>query len=839
MQKHPGQALLSIFGIALGVAVIIAIDIANSSAGKAFDLSMETVSGKATHRITGGVSGVPDSIFTHLKVDLGLRQVAPVVEGYVRLDSGGTFTLMGIDPFAEEPFRDFSSLREMISGNEIGGFLNDKNSVIISQKTAENLKLKLGDTLRAISAGISSNLVISGILKSSANDNSTNDNSALSRLIITHISNAQEILGSVGYLSRIDIIAPGNDDEFIEKLRSELPDGIYIENSRSGNETTEQMTSAFKTNLTSMSLLALMVGMFLIYNTMTFAVVRRRRLIGLMRSIGVTGRNIFNMIMLEALLLGLLGTLAGIVMGIVLGNVMLELVTRTINDLYFVLSVKGTSISPLSLGKGVTAGIIGTLLAAWMPAHEATKAPPRATMSRSEKEKSLLNLIPRYTAAAVILMAIGTLILLLPMRNIYAAYVGIVFLIIGFSLFSPLAVKYFSLLFAYIGVKTLGFTGKMASISIIKHISRTAIAIAALAIAVAAAIGVGTMIESFRSTVINWLEFRLKADVYVSVPSNISRFNDGTFSPRIADEILAIPEVQHINRYREFRLTHEGKVIHILAAKLHHFDHESFKMADGDNEAIWTKFRDNENVLVTETFAYKNDINVGDSLEIPTDRGLAKFPVAAIYYEYSSDIGLVLISKNVYDKYFDDRLLSGVAVFAKPNADIDALMEKIHDLGGEVALVIRPNAELLRSSVEIFDRTFIITGVLQLLAVGVAFMGILSALMALQMERQRELGILRAIGLTPRQLRVMIIYQTGVMGFIAAVIAIPLGQILALALTNIINKRSFGWSLDFEFSWIIVLQAVGVSVASALLAGLYPAWKMSRTSPAEALRNED
>lgn len=831
--KHPGQVLLSIFGIALGVAVVISIDIANSSAEKAFDISMDRISGKATHFISGGTKGVPDSIYIAIKSKYKIANSAPIVETYVKdVETSITYNLLGIDPFEEAPFREFTASLSKGNNIEISSFLSKKNSVVISQETSASISKSVGDTIRIIINGEFHNLLIVGILK----PDDANANSALRNLIITDISNAQELIGFENSISKIDLIISEDEAAEIEAI---LPDGVFINSSNSRSETANQMTSAFKTNLTSMSLLALIVGMFLIYNTMTFSVVQRRRLIGLMRSIGVTKSQISKMILIESSIIGLIGTILGVIIGIFLGVAMLNLVTQTINDLYFVMTVKEYELNPLSIVKGVLVGIMATLIATYLPIKEATNTPARNVLSRSAIEAKITSNIRKYNLLGFLAILFGVIILSLPSKNIYVSYFGIVPLIIGFTLLTPFTIKLVSKHSAPLFKKIFSSIGKMAALGIQSQMSRSMTAIAALAIAVSAAIGVGTMVNSFRGTVIDWLEFRLKADIYVSVPSNIARFNDGVFSRELAGKVAALDGVERMNYYREFKTNYQGKTYHILSAKVNTFSRETFKLSKGNNDNVWDNFENKDHIMVTETYAYKNNVTIGDTIELPTDRGIKKFPIAAVYYEYSSDMGLIFISQNTYFKYFDDRMLSGIAVFLKDGINADSLMQKIQSLAGaDQKLVVRSNKELLTSSIVIFDRTFIITNVMQLLAVGVAFMGILSALTALQLERMRELSIMRAVGLTPGQLRYKVILQTGLMGFISGILALPLGNILAYVLINVINKRSFGWSLEFKFNPEIMLQALLLAIVSSILAGIYPAYKMSKTPTAYALRNE-
>ncbi|HEU5088086.1 MAG TPA: ABC transporter permease, partial [Roseiflexaceae bacterium] len=190
-----------------------------------------------------------------------------------------------------------------------------------------------------------------------------------------------------------------------------------------------------------------------------------------------------------------------------------------------------------------------------------------------------------------------------------------------------------------------------------------------------------------------------------------------------------------------------------------------------------------------------------------------------------------------------DTAVTSLGVYAAPGQDVDRLVRDLRVVAGtgsasDAPVLIRSNRALRDSSLVIFDRTFAITSVLQLLTTTVAFVGILAALIALQLERSRELGVLRANGMTPGQLWGMVLSQTGLIGLTAGLLAIPVGIMMALVLVYVINRRSFGWTLVFEVDPAVLGQALLVAVVAALLAGLYPAWRMSRTSPALALREE-
>jgi putative ABC transport system permease protein len=264
-----------------------------------------------------------------------------------------------------------------------------------------------------------------------------------------------------------------------------------------------------------------------------------------------------------------------------------------------------------------------------------------------------------------------------------------------------------------------------------------------------------------------------------------------------------------------------------------------YRFKEGDAERVWTELEAPDTVLVSEPFAFHRRVGVGGTVELATDKGPRRFRVVGVYFDYGSDTGTLLVPRSTYLRYFDDARVSGVALFAAPGQDVDALVARVRERAGDAqALDIRSNRALRETSLEVFDRTFTITHVLRLLAVGVAFIGVLSALMALQLERAREFAVLRATGLTPRQLWGLVSLQTGLLGVLAGLFALPLGVALAYVLVHVINQRSFGWTLQLLVDPGVLLQALGLALLAAALAGLYPAWKMSRANPAMALREE-
>ena len=359
--RHPWLTGLSLLGIALGVAVVVSIDLASGSALRAFEQSTATVAGRATHQLVGGPLGLPDALFRELRLRPGAPLAAPVVEGHVRTLGGNrrTLTVLGVDPFSEAPFRAY--LQAGTSG-EVTPLLVEPDTVLLPSATARLLGVKEGESFEVTFGGLKRRLRVVSLL--TPPDERTAR--ALEGLVLTDISTAQELLGRTGRLSRIDLRLESEAE--LARLREWLPAGVEVVRSATRGNTVDQMTRAFRTNLTALSLLALVVGMFLIYNTMTFSVVQRRGQLGRLRALGITRGELFALVLGEAALLGAVGTVAGLLLGILMGRGLVGLVTQTLNDLYFVVSVRRLSLEPLTLIKGLSLGLGATLAAALVPA---------------------------------------------------------------------------------------------------------------------------------------------------------------------------------------------------------------------------------------------------------------------------------------------------------------------------------------------------------------------------------------------------------------------------------------------------------------------------------------
>jgi len=850
--KHPWQVLLSTVGITLGVAVVVAIDLTNSSAQKAFELSASALTGKATHHIIGSANGVPEALYLELKQNEGVSAVTPVVEGYAKfqdgdnkLEDGTVFQVVGIELFADQKFRD--QLGNTVNKLDISRFLGEPRTMVMARSAAERLGIKLNSQATFLVSGSEVTFTLVGLI----NDDEELDALALSSIIFVDIATAQEVFGSQGYLSRIDVILPDDTagKRTLQELKVSLPSNVDIVNANARNYALAQMTKAFETNLTALSLLALLVGMFLIYNTMTFAVVLRRQVIGSLRAIGVTRREIFQIIFAECIFIGLWSTWLGIFFGIILADGLLTLVTRTINDLYFVLNIHSVDISLLSILKGTLIGVGATALSGFIPAYEATKSTPRASLARSTLEAKYRTAFmwSKYFGGA--LMLLGALVLVIPHDYLWLSFAGLFCVVGGFTLYVP----QFTLVMVNLAVplhnKILGTLGNISARSVSSSLSRTSVAVASLTVAIATTIGVAVMIDSFRGSVVSWLDNTLRAELFVTTPGVNSSRGKGNLSPVWVERFKSMPEVRAVSIVRNVQLQAPKGITELHVLKIPDNMFGMFDLKQGDPAQASQGFFEEDGLLISEPYAYKNDIKVGEMLVLPTDKGLRSFKVVGVYVDYGSDQGIVTINRDTYERYWDDRTITSLGLHMDPRVNVNYFMDKLRavvldfqakPLSGEKEqdLIIKSNLAIKEASIRIFDRTFVVTEVLRLLAIFVAFVGIVSALMSIQFERRAEIALFRVLGLTPQEVWLVVTGETGLIGAIAGILAIPLGLILAMVLIFVINRRSFGWSMDVTLDPMLFVQSLLLAVTAAMIAGMIPAFRMSKSNPVNALREE-
>jgi len=828
LRRHPWQLSLALVGIALGVAVVTAVDIATASATRAFEQSMAQITGDASHRIVGPPTGLDEGFYRRLRIAQGVRASAPVVEGFAQL-RGETLRVLGLDPLADTGG---AARLARVSGENRQRLLTGDDTALLAAVTARRHAIQPGDTVDLRVSGGRRSVTILGLIEAERRAPASLDG-----LAIVDIATAQAWYERLGRLDYIDLrLSPSQ----ARALADRLPPGLRLEPAEARRRQARSMTRAFRSNLQAMGLLAVVVGVFLIYNTMTFSVVQRRRLLARLRGIGATRGQIFGQIIAEALALGAIATALGLVAGVVLAHGLVGLVTQTINNLYVTVTAGGVFIAPGDLAQAIAIGLVAALAGGLGPALEAAAAAPAAAGQRSVLEAKAKRAVPYLAAAGAVLLVTAAVLTAWPEGGVTAGFGALFALTIGAALLVPgalvLLVPGLARLMGVLG----GPLGRIAGQGIGTALSRTALAVAALSVALAASLGMGVMIESFRTTVQQWLERTLAADFYLSAPDRVAARHFARLPSDLADRVRAVDGVAAVSTGWRVEVDGPRGPTPLMAMEPAPRSLDALRWKAGDAARARQRFRAGEAVLVTEPWAMRHDAGPGDTVTLRTDRGQHAFPIAGVYYDYNTDRGMVLMPRALYERWWHNRAYSSIGVFVAEGASRGAVGERLRGLAASTVepLRLREAGAIRARSLAVFDQTFAITGVLRLLALAVAFVGVLTALLALQLERERELAILRATGATPRQAAAQVTGQTLAIALLAAVFAVPLGLAIAEMLVEVVNLRAFGWTIRSRIPPGVLAETVALALAAGALAGIAPAWRAARLEPASALRTE-
>ena len=838
LRHHRGRTFLSIAGIALGVGVFVSVQMAIYTAIESFNVSVDHVSGKANLQVTSFGRGFSEEVYLKVKKVPGVKAATPVIQYVSKIDEpiGEPLYLLGIDAFSDKPFREY----QFHEAEEDGLlFLKNPHSIAITEKLANRHGLKKGGKINLIVGSKKVPLTITNLLKMEGPANSLEGNFGL-----IDIASAQEALEKVGLIDRIDLMVDKSVPvEMIEsELKKVIPPGVEVRRSDTRSGQIEKMVSAFHLNLTALSFISLIVGMFLIYNAISVSVIQRRREIGILRSVGLTRPQVLSLFIGEAAIIGCLGSLVGIGIGIGLAKAMLYLVSRTITALYILVKAEHLLISPSVLMAGFGMGMLASILSSIGPAREASKIAPKEALALGTLETKI-----KIRLGHLSLIGIGLLILSLILalqKPIYHrpifGFLAALLILIGVSFMIPSVTTLLNRLLAPILRFFFGSEGKLASRYIHDSMARTVITIAALMTALSMLISISIMILSFRKTVDLWVEQSINGDVFI-FPGSYSITGYSALLPlEVSRALPSLPGVKAVDSFRALEVEYDGYPAIIAAVDGQVFlNLKVIRFTQGNPRAILQQFASGQAVLVTESFSLRHHVKAGDRIKLNTPQGDREFPVSGVFYDYSSDWGMVLMEKKVYQSLWNDEALHSAGIYLEEGVSQQTFKETIRERYSKpYRLFVVSHRELRNEVLKIFDQTFAITYALEFIAIIVAILGIINSLNALIIERQRDIGIIRAVGGFRKQVQKAILIEAGMIGFFSHILGLLCGFLLSILLIYVINKQSFGWTIQFSIPLRSLVESWLVVMVTSIGAGFIPARRAARMNMVESLRME-
>ena len=824
--RHKVLAAINILSVALGVAVCLAIQIANQSAISAFRASVDVVAGRANLETRGLIA---DALFPELQKVKGVVAATPVVEGLVTLPDypGEYLRILGVDPLTNSEFENSKIEGFETDRANSGAWFSDPAAVAVTSQFAQAHHLNQGDTLRIEVNGREARLVLKFVLRQKDGE---------SRLAVMDIGWAQELLRLQGKLTTVlfRVGDPSNPGPVRDQLQRVLPPDVIVEAPEQRSEQVEQMLAGFQLNLTALSMVSLLVGVFLIYNTITASVVRRRSEIGILRALGASRQRIRSMFLSEAALYGAIGGIIGCVGGVVLANLLVSVVSKTVTNLYILLSIEHFSVPVWQLPCVFLLGMAAVLLGAFVPANAGANLPPLRALDlgilieRSQKPRLRWILL----SGACLLLALGNA--LLALHGYRPAGFACAFLtLVGFCCLSPHVTHWCGI---WIGrIFKAVFLLRLASQNFVRASYRHAITVAALASALAMLISISIMIYSFRKTIDRWVERRLAADLFISPAANkIVGFEN--FIPKELMQVAgSLPEVEMIDTYRGLTIFLNQKPISL--GVILGTERNIPEYLGGKNAQKYKAFRRPDAIIISEPLSRRLRLREGDAVPIATPLGIRNFRVAGVFYDYTRDSGVILMQRSNFERYWHDPKVNSLALYLRPGTGVEAVIGAIRkNYASARDYTFSSNRDLRHVVVELFDQTFAVTQVLRVIAVFVAVIGIVLNLTVLVNERQRELGMLRAVGVARSQLRCLIVAESQLIGIASLFLGLIAGWALSLVLTEVINKAFFGWSIALRMPWEQLLLTPLWLLPIAALASLLPASQATGPNIIESIR---
>jgi putative ABC transport system permease protein len=835
--REPVRLLLTVLAVALGVAVVLAIDLAGGAAAGSFHSSMETLAGDNDLEVVAS-GGVPEKAVGLLTALPYALRISPRMEDYaVVVESKETLPLVGVDLIAEGSRyvaareHEVSNAQSKNKSENALSTLSDPTSIWIG----ESLKKHPGDKIQLLINDQTYLCTVRGVYPDSGGGESA---------IVMDIAGAQRALHRFGRVDRILIKLPQGSDvvEWQGQLRSALPSGVDIRHQGTATNENRKMLAAFRWNLRLLSYIALIVGAFLIYNTISVSVVRRRAEIGIVRAIGASRANVLIAFLGEAACIGLAGGLIALPLGRVMAKGAVNLMALTVESLYVSSRPGPIELNGAAVAIAILIGTGVAVAAALAPAREAMTVTPVEAMARGRREYVMQTHTRRDLLFALLfaVMAAGTSLAPPVGGKPLFGYVAAVLLILAASFAIPASVNFITMSTSQALKQIVGVEGLLAARSLAASLRRTSVLVAALATAVAMMTSVGIMVGSFRQTVVSWMNDELPADLYIRPAGDPAADRHPTISVDLAARIAKVPGIASVERLRAYEITYDQTPATLASVDLDQAaaNQKSDFLSGRPTREVFTELRGNNAVILSEPFAYKHHLKTGDTVTLSLGESRADFRVVEITYDYASERGYILMDRATMLRYLPDPTPSNLAVFVASNANVQEVRQRILNVSAENHLLIFSDRDLRSEAIRIFDRTFAITYALETVAVIVAVMGIAGALLALVIDRRRELGLLRFLGASASQVRKLILVESGLVGILATLAGSILGFFLSLILVFVINKQSFGWTIHFHWPVGVLLGALVVVYLATLISGIYPAVLAAKLDPLEVIHEE-
>ncbi|MBL9038469.1 MAG: ABC transporter permease [Archangium sp.] len=842
LAQSPLRSALTILGVAIGVATLVGIASINRTVMAAFRSTIDTISGKADLTVSASALGFSEDVLEKVRQVPGVAHAAGGLTMIVPVKDapGESLYVMGVDLLDDGFFRTYEGVdRDVTQLADDLEFLNSTDRILVSERFAGAHNLKTGSTFSLITTEGTREFTVHGLLKETGPVRAFGGSVA-----VMFFGSAQEAFARGRTFDRVDIArSPDVElDELQKRVQAALGPTFEVERPDRRGQSVETMVRSFQLGLNLGSAVALVVGIFLVYNTVSIGVVQRRREIGTLRALGATKRTIRAMFTLEAAVLGAIGSVLGLPLGVLVGRLAISFVSQSVSTLYVRVNAREVHVGLVEVALGLTLGIFGSMFAALRPAAAASGVQPVEALRRdvvAGAGAAQLRSWPTLMGVMFWALAYPVAKLPPPIENLpLGGYFSIFFILMGGTLLSPLLLRTLNRPFAKPGEWLFGIAGRMAADNFARTPMRTAVPVSALAIGVAMTVTLSSFIDSFQHSATKWIDQSIPADLFITSSSKVAGVANQPLAASLGDELVKVPGVDRIDRVR--LMQHDVLGLRVIIISLTPDVYNSRGKPDVREGRLPTdEERQRGFVTISENFSRRRDLHPGSTFPVITPTGERTYTVGAVIVDYTSDQGAIIMDRQVFAQHFGDDRVDSFHLYIDDPSRIEAVRKEVTErYAKEFNLYVLSNGELHQEALSLIDNAFAVTHAMEVAAIALALLGVVNTLLAAVIDRTREIGLLRAIGADRKQIMQLFTGEAVFIGLTGGVVGTVLGVIVGYVVTKVINVQATGWDLPFRFSWSVALSTLVLSTVAAVIAGLYPARRAASLDVVEALAYE-
>jgi putative ABC transport system permease protein len=838
---HGIRVVLTTLGIALGVAVFFAIRTANVALLDSLSLTVEKMAGKATLQVTAGESGFPEDILDTVRATPGVQIAEPVIEvdAHTTYPGEGNLLVLGVDTTGDQELRDYEFDRASTEIADPLTYLAQPASILLARTFADRHGLKIGDTLPLLSPAGRKDFTVEGIFKPVGIGEIFGGNIA-----VMDVYSAEVVFGRGRKFDRIDVMnSPDvSVDTVQQRIEAQLPSGFQVERPEARGQDLEKAISALRVGMQITSFIALLVGVYIIFNSFTIAVNQRWKEIGVLRAIGVEGQNVNKMFLFEALVMGVLGSAVGIAGGYFLADGAAKAMGSVAGAIYGVVAapahVRWDTSGALT---AVALGVVASVLGAWFPARAASHLDPILALHNVETRGQEHVLGWGRIVVGLVLAACSVILsLAFPPRvgKLWPfAFAGLG--LMGLTALLPVMVRGLARALRPVMDFAGGSEGALAVDSLIQAPRRSSATVGALMVGLMFVFATAAYIQSIRHVMDRWMNQMINSDLIVTTSTTL-RTSTYHFSEDLSRQIAQIPGVKRAENVRFTSIAFRGNTAALVAIGMEDFlTRASGAIEDADRKTVSAKLTSGQGVLTSRNFDVRWGVGVGDRLELNTPTGPLDLPIVGTVDDYRSEKGTIFMDRALYKARWKDDAVDFVDVDIVPGTDPAAVKQGIEGLtAGNMQAFVYTNLEFKRWVRGLVDQFFSLQYMQLVVAVLVAMIGIVNTLIISVSERRREIGIVRAIGALRAQVRKMVLLEAVAISVIGVIIGTIAGVLDTLFMTHTQSIIAEGFTVPFSFPWSLILVTLPIVVAAALAAGWWPARRAVRMQVIEAIGGE-